>query len=229
MTNIEQVASARVRHSSFVIDSSFVIRHSSFRVGGAFTLIELIVVVTVIVILVGLILSTVGYVQKKGARARAETEIAALSAACESYKADNGVYARGPATAMTVGSTTIPANVTDNLDAKTKGDPTNTTTPTYGQTSLYLYTQLSGDLAGNQQATSKSYFTFKPQMLAIDTYGYVTAIKDPFGNSYGYSTVQQTGTTTAGYNPTFDLWSTAGLTTNPPNPDTITPQWIKNW
>src|SRR5207247_8758711 len=66
--------------------------HSSFRASAAFTLIELIVVTTVIIILTGLVLSTVGYVQKKGARARAETEIAAMSAACESYKADNGIY-----------------------------------------------------------------------------------------------------------------------------------------
>jgi type II secretory pathway pseudopilin PulG len=206
------------------LTNEFGVRRGERPNNAAFTFIELIIVTAVIIILTGLVLSTVGYVQKKGARARAETEIAAMSAALESYKADNGVYARGPTTAMTVGSTTIPANVTDNLDAKTKGDPTNTTTPTYGQTSLYLYTQLSGDLAGNQQASSKSYFTFKPQMLAIDTNGYVTAIKDPFGNSYGYSTVQQTGTTTAGYNPTFDLWSTTGLTSG-----TDSTQWIKNW
>ena len=54
---------------------------SSLSARGAFTLIELIVVVTVIVILTGLVLSTVGYVQKKAARSRAETEIAAMSAA----------------------------------------------------------------------------------------------------------------------------------------------------
>ena len=64
----------------------------------AFTLIELIVVVGIIAILAGLLLSTAGYARKKAARARAETEIAAMSAACESYKADNGVYPRGPAT-----------------------------------------------------------------------------------------------------------------------------------
>ena len=69
------------------------------RYNAAFTLIELIVVTAVIIILTGLVLSTVGYVQKKGARARAETEIAAMSAACESYKADNGIYPRETADA----------------------------------------------------------------------------------------------------------------------------------
>src|SRR5215470_9102101 len=59
---------------------------------NAFTLIELILVVGIISVLAGLVLTTVGYARKKGARARAETEIAAMSAACESYKADNGVY-----------------------------------------------------------------------------------------------------------------------------------------
>src|SRR4029453_9124393 len=64
----------------------------SFGAAGAFTLIELLIVIAIIIVLAGLVLSTVGYVQKKGARSRAETEIAAMSAACESYKADNGVY-----------------------------------------------------------------------------------------------------------------------------------------
>lgn len=57
-----------------------------------FTLIELLVVIAIIAILAGLVLSTAGYIQKKGARARAEAEIAALGAALESYKADNGDY-----------------------------------------------------------------------------------------------------------------------------------------
>ena len=53
----------------------------SRRARNAFTLIELIVVVGIIIVLAGLVLSTVGYARKKGARARAETEIAAMSAA----------------------------------------------------------------------------------------------------------------------------------------------------
>src|SRR5215469_18154099 len=65
---------------------------------NAFTLIELVLVVGIITVLAGLVLSTVGYARKKGARARAETEIAALSAACENYKADNGIYPRASVT-----------------------------------------------------------------------------------------------------------------------------------
>lgn len=57
-----------------------------------FTLIELLTVITVIAILAALVLQTAGYVQKKAARSRAEAEIAALSAALESYKADMGDY-----------------------------------------------------------------------------------------------------------------------------------------
>src|SRR5512133_2076864 len=76
---------------------------------NAFTLIELVLVVGIIIVLSGLVLSTVGYARKKGARARAETEIAAMSAACENYKADNGVY---------------PANSDTNaLNAQTSVDP----------------------------------------------------------------------------------------------------------
>ncbi|MEI6375593.1 MAG: prepilin-type N-terminal cleavage/methylation domain-containing protein [bacterium] len=57
-----------------------------------FTLIELLVVIAIIAILASLVLSTAGYVQKKAARSRAEAEIAAVGAALESYKADNGDY-----------------------------------------------------------------------------------------------------------------------------------------
>jgi prepilin-type N-terminal cleavage/methylation domain-containing protein len=199
----------------------------------AFTLIELLVVVSIIAVLSALVLSTVGYARKKGARARAETEIAAMSAACENYKADNGVYPRGPASAIPIGTVTIPANATDNLNARTRGNPADTADPTYGETSLYLYTLLSGDTDGDRSPNSnvKSYMAFKPNMLLPSGgSGPVTAISDPFGNSYGYSTANVVDPT-KGYNPTFDLWSTAGLSNDPPpsGTDTITPQWIKNW
>ena len=114
---------------------------------SAFTLIELLVVVGIIAILAGLVLSTVGYARKKGARARAETEIAAISAALQNYKADNGIYPRE-------------ASSTDMLDARLSGNPS-----AYQTASLYLYKQLSGDSSGNRNPTAKSYMAFKPNML----------------------------------------------------------------
>jgi type II secretory pathway pseudopilin PulG len=213
MTNVECCRGVCVKR----LTNWFGVRRGERRYIAAFTLIELIVVTAVIIILTGLVLSTVGYVQKKGARARAETEIAAMSAACESYKADNGVY---------------PNNAdTNNLDPRTSGDPGATA---YSLASLYLYKQLSGDSSANRSPTAKSYMAFKPNMLfPADQTQNVQYIQDPFGNSYGYSTayqhdIDQGIPPTHGYNPTFDLWSTAGLTTDPTTA-TITQQWIKNW
>src|SRR6058998_3721043 len=99
------------------------------RCYGAFTLIELVVVSGLILVLTGLVLSTVGYARKKGARARAETEIAAMSAALESYKADNAVYPR--------------SSNTDALDARMSGNP-----GAYQSASLDLYNALFGATNG---------------------------------------------------------------------------------
>lgn len=63
-----------------------------------FTLIELLVVMAIIAVLAGLVLQTAGFVQKKAATSRAEAEIAALSTALESYKADFGDYPTNSAT-----------------------------------------------------------------------------------------------------------------------------------
>ncbi len=182
------------------------------RISGAraFTIIELLIVMAVILVLAGLILGTSGYVQKKGARSRAEAEIAAMSAALESYKADNGVYPRDAAN-----------KTTDNLDARASSDPSS-----YQSASLFLYGEISG-MAPNRspKPNVKSYFVFRPNMLTPrDQAANVTAIADPFGNSYGYSTAFQADPT-KGYNPTFDLWSTAGETGGTPDPA----KWIKNW
>ncbi|PYK30647.1 MAG: hypothetical protein DME57_06260 [Verrucomicrobia bacterium] len=164
-----------------------------------FTIIELLIVIAIIIILAGLIMSTVGYVQKKGARSRAEAEIAAISAALESYKADNGIY---------------PSDA-----AKTDVDPT--ASPTPATASLYL-----DDTTGSG-VIPKTYFAFKPNQLSPTNQAQnVTAIRDPFGNSYGYSTIKNSNPNgTDGYNPTFDLWSTAGEITATPNQNL----WIKNW
>lgn len=215
MTNDELMGTSPPRHSSFIIPSTFDIRISTFRERGfpAFTIIELLVVIALVIILAGLILSTVGYVQNKGARSRAETEIAAISAALENYKADNGIYPR---------DTTHHAS--DNLDARASGNPIG-----YKSASLFLYDSLFGSASSGSRTSTgaKTYFVFKPNMLSpSDQALNVQYIRDPFGNSYGYSTAYQKNPAT-GYNPTFDLWSTGGSidNNNPPNQA----RWIKNW
>src|SRR5947207_1895018 len=140
----------------------------------------MLVVIMVILILAALVLAASSYVQNKGARARAETEIAAISAALESYKADNGTY---PAN-----------NATNSLDPTTATNPTS-----YVTASNYLYIQLSGDSDGNPTTTSSSdtrnYFggSLKQSMLGPNPPGANTYFHDPFRNrngynSYGYST-----------------------------------------
>ena len=177
----------------------------------AFTVVELLVVMAIILVLAGLILATSGYVQKKGARSRAEAEIAAMSAALENYKADNGIYPRD-------------ANSSD------QADPTkDLSDKAYTLASVFLYEQLYGATMGARTPASgaKTYFSFKPNMLnppppSTDP---VTSIRDPFGNPYGYSTAKAANPSGAiGVNPTFDLWTIADGAVG-----TDQTKWIKNW
>ena len=167
--------------------------------------------IAIVVALAGLILATTGYVQKKGARSRAEAEIAGMSAALESYKADNGNY---------------PFDTNTNALLPTESNPAN-----YMAASLSLYKLISGDTDADRKSDGKDYFAFKPNMLLPPppSAALVVAIRDPFGNSYGYSTAKNpdanptAAATASGYNPTYDLWSTGGNTSGTQS------QWIKNW
>jgi prepilin-type N-terminal cleavage/methylation domain-containing protein len=209
----------------------------------AFTLIELLIVMAIIIVLAGLILATANYVQKKGYRSRAEAEIAAISAALENYKADNGVYPRGKSTAVPPAGTpayVAAANGTDDLDARVN---LVSTAQIYQDASRYLYEQLSGDADLNlsPETGKKSYMPFKEANLALikDSNGKsigLSHIRDPFGNSYGYSTANAKynettppPTTPTGYNPTFDLWSTCGNKDPNESDQQYVARWIKNW
>lgn len=193
----------RLCHSSFELPSSFVIRHSSFPGKlAAFTLMELLTAMVIITVLAGLVLATSRYVQDKGRRTRAEAEIAAISVALQNYKADNGTYPSDPARTELVDPSVFPPPA---------------------EASLYLYEKLAGDSNHDRNAETHTYFSFKPDQLSpADQTHNVIFIRDPFGNSYGYSTAKAANPADSiGYNPTFDLWSTAN--------ETDPARWIKNW
>jgi general secretion pathway protein G len=177
---------------------------------AAFTLIELIIAITIIIILAGLVLGTSGYVQKKSKRSRAEAEIAAISAALESYKADNGMYPTD-------------AQSTENVNPASSPVPTTAI--------RFVYGELTGDrdFDGTPDADTRTYMLFQPGMLRRPNMSLppsnsnaISFVRDPFGSPYGYSTAKAASPSgSVGYNPTFDLWSTA---------DSEDPaQWIKNW
>jgi prepilin-type N-terminal cleavage/methylation domain-containing protein len=170
--------------------------------GTGFTIVEVLVVMTIILVLAGLILATSSYVHNKGARCRTEADIAAMSAALENYKADHGIYPND-----------------NSVDPRTVVDPSH-----YQTASLQLYKSLSGDLDADRQPNAgvKSYLSFKAYQLSPAT-GNVQFITDPFRNSYGYSTAGEAGGG-RGYNPTFDLWSTAGSSIARGKAG-----WVKNW
>lgn len=173
----------------------------------AFTIIELLVVVAIIIVLAGLILATSGYVQTKGRRSRAEAEIAAMSAALENYKADNGIYPQ-------------------NDDTKDL-DPVVADQAAYANSNLFLYESLTGDTDYDRQNNGgKSYFAFKPNQLSPrDQSANVAFISDPFGNPYGYSTAKASAPSgRVGNNPTFDLWSVADGSAGADQS-----KWVKNW
>lgn len=59
---------------------------------GGFTLIELLVVLAILAVLASLILGIAGHVQQSAAVRRTGAELAALTAALENYRADQGDY-----------------------------------------------------------------------------------------------------------------------------------------
>ncbi len=186
----------------------------------SFTLIELLTVILIIVILTGLGLAAFMGATTAAARSRARAEIQAISAALESYKADNGTYP-------------LVTTFTD-TNAYAQNDPS-VIPGSYQSSSQLLFQALSGRTNYCDPPTTgqKSYMNFRADQLGnasapAGTQGSgSTYIADPWGYSYGYSTG---GTNTPAQCPLngigfFDLWSTAGAVGQQTNVN----GWVSNW
>ena len=157
----------------------------------AFTLIEIMAVIVVLMVLLGLILSVASYVNRKIAAARTQSEIQILILAIENYKLDTGAY---PTSSVArVGSTAV------------------MTTAITLTNSALLYSQLT---------SPKVYLQFRPSQLGSNiTLGSIPsrAIMDPWGTPYNYVRTRparplntglvSTATTGQVNLITFDLWS----------------------
>ncbi len=226
---------------------------------SAFTLIEMVTVMTIIVILAGLVVAVVGYVNRKAAMTRASSEIETLRLACQNYKADTGGYPQDTKADGTAGAT-------DTLSPKKHFNPL---ASEYTNAGKYLYQQLTGDKTGLSgepdgipDVGEQIYFKdFDQRMLKLDrdpSSGQITRVYyfwDPFGYPYGYSTAamreeqiyqnaikdgvagtkRKTGDDLPGFNvSTFDLWSTVGdkitsLPASDADRQAEQNKWLKNW
>jgi len=173
----------------------------------AFTLIELMAVVLVVLLLAAIAMGVVGYVQKRMAAQTTRAQIAALEVALETYKSDWGYYPR-----------TTPYRVSALGDKERVNN-------------AILYRALSGTCSN----CSKQYLNFSPSQLRAVRVGgtdftvvgsiiqadssSLTNIFDAWGtpfNYFNFSTNSYTVTTTnnPGYTiggqvnvATYDLWS----------------------
>lgn len=212
-----------------------------------FTLIEMLTVMAVIAVLASLIVAVQAYANKKAAVTRADGEIHAMTSSCENYKADFGVYPRDDSAEQ----------VTDLLDPREDGDPASakyrnaslflykmlsgdavqgTTPPTTPTTTADR---------PDGKAETKGYHEFSASALRKTSNNEIQFIQDPFGNAYGYSTagaasadkfreeLQKNPNATRGeekgFNPTFDLWSTGGVTSAGTDINEKRKRWVKNW
>ncbi|MEO8615515.1 MAG: type II secretion system protein GspG [Luteolibacter sp.] len=190
---------------------------------AAFTLIELMAVITIIVILAGLVVGGLGYVSEKQASSKAKVQIALLSKALEEYKLDMGNY---PATANSTTGTGTSAIYLYQALFKEGYDYTTAATPptTWVNKATKIY------LPELDPRTSKQGWV---DVVTATTPPLSTTVKDPWGNEYRYRTAKTlAGVANTDYmNPDFDLWSCGkdGLT-NPASPaDTKNRDDIKNF
>jgi prepilin-type N-terminal cleavage/methylation domain-containing protein len=161
---------------------------------AAFTLIEVMAVITIIVILAGLVVGGMGFVSERQAKEKAKVQIALLSKALEEYKLDMGKY---PGSADSTPATgLITAELYDRLfyqGYEYGENPARTDTPADPKaTKIYL-----ADL--DPTSTKQGWVTPSKTAGAKPTAGQV--INDPWGKPYHY----RKGTNAM--NPDFDLWS----------------------
>jgi len=125
---------------------------------AAFSLVELLAVVVVILALAGVMLGITGYVRKRVALSTAKSQIAAISIALEMYKADIGYYPRTGVIRISASSACESTN--NNL----------------------LYRALSGTCLN----CSKVYLKFPEGMIQSNFLTGLLNIMDPYSWPYNY-------------------------------------------
>jgi prepilin-type N-terminal cleavage/methylation domain-containing protein len=174
----------------------------SRRHPAAFTLIELMAVVTIIVILAGIVVGGMGYVNEKQARDKARVQIALLSKAIEEYKLDMGSY---PGVTAAFGGTAATGAAGDYSQVLYTAlfyegyQYTNPATPPANWTKATKIYLPELDPRNNKQGWVDSTTASTPSTNL--------KLRDPWGNNYRYRVAGDDPTKSNAQNPDFDLWS----------------------
>lgn len=165
--------------------------YSRRRHQAGFTLMELLVVITIIVILASLTMGGLGYMQRNQAVQKCKAQIAMLGTGLEEYKLDFGRYPVANDTGVTGD---LGSNV---LYRALYWDSVNNGSGVGADQNQRVY------LAELDPASTKQGWSSNPVASAQNT------IRDPWGLDYRYrSGVNATGAVnTECINPDFDLWS----------------------
>ena len=140
---------------------------------AAFSLIEMMAVVTIIIILAGLVIGALGYVNETKARNQVKVQLALLSKGLEEYKLDSGTYPATTNSPKGENNSKILFNALywdSNNDGKTAG-----TGNAVGDASQKIYVP-ELDPATNKQGWTSGKASS------------ITKIVDPWNNEYRYRT-----------------------------------------
>lgn len=171
---------------------------------AAFTLIELMAVITIVFILAVLVVGGMAFVREKQAEDKAKVQLALLSKALEDYKLDMGQYPPTPDSADGSGQSAVlyTSLFREGYDTKptdAASAPTSASTPLKA-TKIYL-AQL--DPTGSKQGwvVGSTVAGAEPPITAN--------VVDPWKHPYRYRSAKAADGTTnpSTQNPDFDLWS----------------------
>ena len=191
--------------------SSSPARGRSLRSAAAFTLVELLTVIAIIVLLVGLTIGILGFAQSKAAKSKAEGQMQLLITGLMRYEKEYGEY---------------PEPV-DNTGKGSSG-------------AKALYQALSGDgdsylvvgsAGGSSPSTGDVGTTGEMFVEGLDPkankHGLVNteyALVDPFGQVWHYRKYMEDEISDPTHNRTFDIWSVSD-----DRKGENEAKWIKNW
>lgn len=166
---------------------------------AAFTLIELMAVITIIVILAALVISGMGFVTERQAKEKARVQIQLISKALEDYKLDNGAYPGSDNTSDGTGQSSYLFQALFlgyGPDRKAPDDDPN------NPAKIYISDL---DPATNKQGWTTGTASKDPKTKIVDPWGHEYRYRSALGPASGDGGAATANALTI--NPDFDIWS----------------------